>query len=108
MTEVGPAWASLMLRLSGGCALPVKGCHLGSKTELNQGLGGTKRERGALLRQLSACVSPSYSQEQLCPGPACVPVGKPAQNSQEEKVTPVISEKQLDPLAERDGLCSFS
>lgn len=61
-----------MLRLSGGCALPVKGCHLGSKAELNQGLGwggGTKREGGALLRQLSACVSPSYSREQLCPGP---------------------------------------
>lgn len=56
-----------------GLCLPLKRCHLDSKAELNQEFKGTKKERGALLQQLSACVSPSYSREQLCPGPHVSP-----------------------------------
>lgn len=99
-----------MLRLSGGCALPVKGCHLGSKAELNQGLGWGGEQRGKEARSSDSClpVSAQVTAGSSCARARMCPVGKPAQNSQEEKVTPVISEKQLDPLAERDGLCSFS
>ena len=57
--------------------------------------------RGVLLQQLPARVSPSYRREQLCPHE------KIHSYLTGRQVTPATADKQLDPLLESDGLCSF-